>query len=397
MHVPTAAGDSEDIALAVIQGSKRSKRPVLTSWLGVDDALKAREAFAQSNISTYFTPENAIRAFMHLVQYRRNQELLMEAPASLPLDFIPDLDTARSVVQQALAESRQLLTEPESFRILAAYGIPVLPSQRADSPESAALAAEEVGFPVALKIQSMDIVRKSLAGGVDLDLESSEAVEQAAASMLSRIRKYAPEARLEGFLVQRMGRRAGAHQVAVEAATDPVFGPIIRFGQGGSLQEIVDDRKAALPPLNLLLARELITRTRIYRMLQGSRGLPAADMASLELTLVKISQLLIDIPEIFELEINPLFADQNGVLALDAQIRVAKAHISGTEQLAIRPYPRELEECSLLRDGRQVHIRPIRPEDEPDHWDFVEHMSPEDPSPGASAASRTGPPSPARS
>lgn len=378
MHVPTATISSEEVAQSVIGAGKKSKRPILTSWLGIDDAQASRDAFAKAGISTFFTPENAIRAFVNLVQYRRNQDMLMEAPASLPEDFVPDVTRAKEVIQRAIKEQRQVLTEPESVEILASYDIPVLPVQRAASVEEAVIAAEELGFPVALKIQSPDLERKSLAGGVDLDLNTAEAVHAAAEAMLDRVHRLSPDARLEGFLVQRMGRRAGAHEVLIETGTDPVFGPVIRFGQGGSLQEIIQDREVALPPLNLHLARELISRTRIHQLLLGSRGRTGADLGAIELTLVKISQMLIDLPEIFEMEINPLFADENGVLALDAQMRVAATHATGPEQLAIRPYPRELEECALLRDKRQIHIRPIRPEDEPDHWDFIDHMSPED-------------------
>jgi acetyltransferase len=175
-----------------------------------------------------------------------------------------------------------------------------------------------------------------------------------------------------------MQRRAGAHELLVEVGTDPVFGPVIRFGQGGSQAEVLVDRDVALPPLNMSLAKELISRTRISRLLHGYRDHPAADLDALCLTLVKVSQMVVDVPELFELEINPLYADDKGVLALDAQIRIAKAKVSGAEQLAIRPYPRELEECAVLNDGSKVDLRPIRPEDEPDHWEFLEHVSAED-------------------
>jgi len=181
-----------------------------------------------------------------------------------------------------------------------------------------------------------------------------------------------------GFTVQRMMRRAGAFELALEIVTDPVFGPVLRFGQGGSLTEVLADRAVGLPPMNMQLARELISRTQVYPLLQGYRDHPAADMDKLCLSLIKVAQLVIDIPEILELEINPLYADDKGVLAVDVQIGVAKAEVSGADQLAIRPYPKEAEEWVALKDGREVLLRPIRPEDEPAHYEFLEHVSAED-------------------
>ena len=211
-----------------------------------------------------------------------------------------------------------------------------------------------------------------------LELETPEAVRTAAMAIIARVRELRPDARIQGLTVQRMMRRSRAHKLYLEAATDPVFGPVIRFGSGGSIARVLEDRQTALPPLNMSLAKELVSRTKIFKLLLGYKRLPPADLDAVCLTLVKVSQLLIDIPEIFELEINPLFADDKGVLALDAHIHVAQAKGSGPDQLAIRPYPKELEECALLRDGRQVHLRPILPEDEPSHWEFIEAMSPED-------------------
>lgn len=378
MHVPTAGVDSAEIAEHVIKACKKTKKLVLTSWLGIDDADAARKRFTEAGFPSFFTPDKAVRAFLNLVQYRRNQEMLVEAPASLPDNFHPDAFMVRGIVVSALEEKRQMLTIQESCAVLTAYGIPIVETRMAANAAEAAAAAREIGFPVVLKVNSPDIYRKSLAGGVALDIESEEDVLAAAEAIVSRVRRDQPDARISGFIVQRMTRRARARELAVETATDPVFGPIIRFGQGGSLASITQDRQTALPPLNMSLAHELITRTRIHTLLKGNRDIPAADLDAIRSTLVKVSQLIIDIPEIFELEIDPLFADEEGVVALDANIRIAWTTSSGTEQLAIRPYPKELEECVQLKDGSKVDLRPIRPEDEPDHWDFLEHMSPED-------------------
>lgn len=378
MHVPTAGVDSADIAEHVIKACKKTKKLILTSWLGIDDAEAARKRFTEAGYPSFFTPDKAVRAFLNLVQYRRNQEMLVEAPASLPDDFHPDAFMVRGIVVSALEEKRQMLTGQEAGTILSAYGIPIVETRIADTPKEAAAAATAIGFPVALKVISPDIYRKSLAGGVALDLETEEDVLLAVNTIVARVRQHQPDARITGFSIQRMSRRARARELTIETGTDPIFGPIIRFGQGGSLASITLDKQTALPPLNMSLANELITRTKIYTLLKGNRDIPAANLDAIRSALVKISQLVIDIPEIFELEIDPLFADEDGVVALDANIRIAWSTSSGTDQLAIRPYPKELEECIQLKNGAKVDLRPIRPEDEPDHWDFLENMSPQD-------------------
>jgi acetyltransferase len=231
---------------------------------------------------------------------------------------------------------------------------------------------------VALKILSPDITHKSDVGGVALDLDTPEAVRAAAAAMSARLARHQAGARLSGFTVQEMARRPGAHELIVGAATDATFGPVLLFGQGGTAVEVIGDRAVGLPPLDMGLARDLISRTRVCRLLEGYRGRPAADLEAVCLALLQVSQLIIDIPEIAELDINPLLADERGVLALDARIRVAPAPAPGPERLAIRPYPAGLEETITLRSGHKVLLRPIRPEDEPAHHAFHAHLTQED-------------------
>ena len=327
---------------------------------------------------SHFTPDNAVRAFLNMVEYRRNQDSLMETPPSLPEAFDPDVTAARMVVNDALEAKRMLLTPAEAHAVLTAYGIPVAETRHVKTPREAVAAAAEIGYPVALKVESPDVPRTSLAGGVALNLASDEEVMDAALSTANNVCDQVPGARMEGYAVQRMCRLAGAHELAVETATDPVFGPIIRFGQGGSMAEVLADRQTALPPLNMGLAQELVSRTRVYRLLRGSGHKDRVNLDAVRLLLCKVSQLIIDIPEIFELEIDPLFVDGDGVVALDAHMRIAWSTTTGTDQLAIRPYPREMEECVTLRDGRHVDLLPIRPEDEPEHWEFVESLSAED-------------------
>jgi acetyltransferase len=368
MHVPTAIVPPEEIARACapLAGSGR----VLSCWLGGSGLDGARRLFADAGVADYATPEQAVAGFQQLVNYRRNQLALMETPPSIPLDFTPDRDGARRIVQAALAAGRELLSEPEAKGVLAAYGIPVVRTQVAHDGEEAARAAAAIGFPVALKVLSPQVTHKSDVGGVALDLASAAEVRSAAAAMARRLQERVPGAALVGYTVQEMARRPHAHETIVGAAVDAVFGPVILFGHGGVAVEVVGDRAVALPPLNLALARDLVSRTRIARLLDGYRDRPPADRPALYLALTQVSQLIVDLAEIVELDINPLLVDERGVLALDARLRVAAALAPSAGRLAIRPYPRELEERVRFVE-REIVLRPIRPEDETLHARFL--------------------------
>jgi acetyltransferase len=268
-------------------------------------------------------------------------------------------------VAQALAEGRPWLTAAVAGALLAAYRIPVVPTHEAADPDAVARIAARLEAPVALKIRSRDILHKSDVGGVALNLATPELARHAAQGMLERIRSLHPAARLEGFTLQPMVRRPQARELIVGVIDDAQFGPVILFGHGGTAVEVIQDKAIALPPLNLPLAREVMRRTRVQRLLEGYRDEPAADLDAIALTLVKVSQLVADLAEIAELDINPLLADAQGVLALDARVRVAPARTPAAQRLAIRPYPKELEETLAGPDGGALLLRPIRPEDQP--------------------------------
>jgi len=378
MHVITAVSDCDGAARATVETIRNTSRNCIVSWLGRDSVDNARRMFNEAEVPSYATPDRAVRGFMHMVHYHRNQDTLMETPRSVPEEFTPDTAAARRIIQEVLADGRDMLSEIEAKSVLAAYGVPVVQTRLADTPDAAAAAAAEIGFPVAIKIVSPEITHKSDVGGVVLDLESAEDVREAAEHMLERISKIHPEADLRGFSVQQMARRPGAHELIIGVANDSVFGPVILFGQGGKAVEVIKDRTVGLPPLNMHLADGLIKRTRIYRLLEGYRDEPAADLDAIRLTLIQISQLVIDLHEVVELDINPLWADSNGVLALDARIRVEVADRRGAKRLAIRPYPQELEEIVELDSGRKMMLRPIRPEDEPEHHIFISKIEPQD-------------------
>ena len=377
MHIPFAAVEGEDIAKAVGAIAAKSQRPVFTCWLGHQVAEPARALFGQLGVPTYTTPETAVRAFMDMANHRRTQELMLEMPASLPQGFAPDMECAQGVVQAVLEEGRSELTEPEAKVILASYGIPVIQSRLAHTTQEALEAAEELGYPVAIKVVSPQIPQPFDVGGVVLDVEDAEELRQGAQAIRARAKKMELGAHVTGFIVQKMGRR-GAQELLLQAQEDPVFGPYLRFGQGGLAAKLSQDKAIGLPPMNMSLARDLINRTRVSAFLRGLGGRPPADMDAICLTIIQVSQLVTDIPQIQEIDINPLFADSQGVAVLGVRIRVAEVTASGLDRLAIRPYPKELEETVTLKNGRTAFIRPIRPEDEPAHYEFFKRISPED-------------------
>jgi len=378
MHAPTAIVASADIADALLDVACRAPRRIISSWLGGPAVQRARELFRGAGIPGYDTPEQAVRAFSQLVTYRRNQEQLMQAPPAQASAPRPDIAVITTLIDGALAQGRDLLSEHEAKSLLSACGVPVVDTRVvAPSAEDALQAAEAIGYPVVLKIQSPQISHKSDVGGVALGLDDAAALRSAADAMLQRVARLRPDAQVEGFTVQTMVRRPRALELIIGASIDPLFGPVLLFGAGGTAVEVVADRAVALPPLNAPLARELIGRTRIARLLQGWRDVPAADIDAIVDVLMALSQLLADEPRIAEIDINPLLADADGVIALDARVRVDAGAPGGAAHFAIQPYPAALVE-RIDWHGQQVTLRPIRPEDEAQHLAFLGRLDPVD-------------------
>jgi len=380
MHAPTAIVPSAEIAsalLPLLQAAQAAQSPALACWLGDAAVREARSIFQAGGVPTYDTPEQAVRAFAMLQTYRRNQDELMQTPPATP-PLAWDRAAVRATVDAVLAEGRQWLSEPEAKAVLAACGIPVAATREvAADVEAAVQAAAAVGFPVVLKILSPQISHKSDVGGVALQLDDAAAVRSAAAAMLKRVATLRPDALLQGFSVQAMVRRPRALELIVGAALDPLFGPVLLFGAGGTAVEVVADRAVALPPLNAPLAHALVQRTRIAKLLAGWRDVPPADVDAVVRVLTTLSQLLADEPRITEIDINPLLADADGVVALDARVRVDAGAPGGAARFAIRPYPNQLEE-TLDWQGRKLTLRPIRPEDEAQHLAFLAQLDPLD-------------------
>ncbi len=385
MHCPVAVADPNEAAQAVIEAhaenEKTHHRPVFAAWVGEQAVGEARRLFTRHRLPHYPTPEQAVRAFMHLERYRHAQSLLMRVPPSVPESAAPDTALVRKLVATAIAEGREWLNEAEAKQALAAYGIPALLAEVVTDPKEAGEAAARIGGPVALKILSRDITHKSDMGGVTLDLEGAEAVERAAEAMLKRIAKAAPEARLQGFTVQAMCRRPQAEELILGVVNDAQFGPVMLFGQGGTAVEVIKDKALALPPLDPVLAEAMMQQTRVYKLLQGYRDRPAAKLQEIGACLIRLSQLIIDVAEITEVDINPLLADSEGVIALDARIRLdaaAAGNPNGAARLAIRPYPRALEQTFALPDGQRVFLRPLRPDDAEALREGFRRMDPDD-------------------
>jgi acetyltransferase len=378
LNAPTALASSVEAAQTVCAVAESTPRNLLTSWVGESTAAAARKLFAAAGVPTFETPSEAVRSFMHLVHHHRNQELLTQVPPAAPEEFAPDRARVRSIVAAALAEKREWLSAAESKDVLAAYSVPVVPTRIAAAPEEVEAIAREFAAPCAVKILSPDITHKSDVGGVALGLSTPAAARDAAKAMLARVAQNRPQARLSGFTIEPMVERRNAYELILGMTEDAQFGPIMLFGQGGIAAEIVADRALALAPLNLSLARSLMARTRIFRLLQGFRNQQPAAIDAIAMTLVRLSQLTVDFAEVAEFDVNPLLADAAGVIALDARIRVKRATGDLTARLAIRPYPTALVERVTLADGKAYSLRPIRPEDASGIIDLFRRLMPED-------------------
>jgi acetyltransferase len=387
INCPTALASSELAAKAVIETAAARKRcgkrvkPLLTNWLGDRSAEMSRRDFAEANIPSFETPDAAIVGFMQLVRHARSQDALMRTPPSLPADLRFEPDRARSVIAKALAAGRPVLTEGEAKEILSAYGIPVAETVTAADAEGVASAAAQIlksYRACVVKVLSDDITHKSDVGGVRLGLTTPEEAREAARAMAIDVARRAPKARLQGFTIEPMIELPEAHELIIGMSEDQTFGPTLLFGAGGTAVEVIKDTAHALPPLDLKLARELMRETRIYHLLEGYRDRPAANLDAISEVLVRISSLIASHPEIRELDINPLLADERGCIALDARMRVADEAKSPRLPLAIRPYPSAWERQDEVPHLGPVRLRPIRPEDEELYARFFEGVNAED-------------------
>ncbi|MDM9616445.1 bifunctional acetate--CoA ligase family protein/GNAT family N-acetyltransferase [Kosakonia cowanii] len=381
IHAPSAAAPGSESALSLIDVLKKHPRgkyvTVLTNWCGEFSSQEARRLFSEAGLPTYRTPEGTITAFMHMVEYRRNQKQLRETPA-LSQRLTADTADARKLLQQALAEGATTLDTHEVQPILRAWGLQTLPTWIAGDSAEAVHIAEQIGYPVALKLRSPDIPHKSEVQGVMLYLRTAKEVQQAADAIIERVKLNWPQARIQGLQVQSMANRAGAQELRVVVEHDPVFGPLIMLGEGGVEWRAEDQAAVALPPLNMNLARYLVIQAIKRKKIRGRSALRSLDITGLSQFLVQVSNLIIDCPEIARLDIHPLLASGSEFTALDVSMTLAAASENGEARLAIRPYPQYLEEQVTMKNGEHCLFRPILPEDEPLLQQFISQVTKED-------------------
>ncbi|HSE02492.1 MAG TPA: GNAT family N-acetyltransferase [Burkholderiales bacterium] len=376
---PQAMTAPLEVARAVIECAAKSDKPLLTCWMGEVQVAKARRLLAARGIPTFPAPDPAIEMFAHVSAFYRNQRILLQTPGPLSHHPDPDVAGARLVIEGALAEHRTVLSEMESKAVLAAFHVPIARAVRVHSANEAMLVAQETGFPVVMKIDSPDITHKSDVGGVRLGIANAQAARDAYHELTDGLKRLRPEARLSGVVVEPMVARPNGRELLAGVVHDRVFGPAITFGTGGTAVEVHADRAVALPPLNGMLIEELIHGTRARRLLGEFRNMPPVDRTALEVMLLRISEMVCELPEIREMDVNPLLVDEAGAIALDARIVVARpgAALPRYGHMAIHPYPAHLVSEWTAPNGRRVTVRPIRPEDAGIERDFVKQLSPE--------------------
>ena len=376
---PQAMTKPLESAQAVIELSSKSSKPLLVCWMGEGQVAEARAAFAQARKPHFRTPEPAVEVFSYLSAYTQNQKLLQQMPGPLSHHLEPDVEGARMIIDAALLDRRMVLGEMESKALLSAFHIPVASTMVAHSPNEALLIAEQSGFPVAMKVNSPDISHKTDTGGVRLNLRNAQAVRAAYQEILDEVHLQRPNAALDGIAIEPMIVKPNGRELMVGVSNDQVFGPVITFGAGGTMVEVMGDHAVALPPLNAFLARDLIGRTHVAKTLGQFRHMAPVNIEALESVLLRVSEMVCELPLVKEMDINPLIVDENGVLAADARV-VLEYRPPSTDRyahMAIYPYPSHLVSHHQLANGKNITIRPIRPEDAEIEQAFVHNLSAE--------------------
>jgi acetyltransferase len=380
IHSPKPDTDPRAIAESLTEPAARAGKPLLGCWMGDDARVReAREVLSRLNIPNFRTPEAATDAFGNIASFYRNQQLLQQTPPPLSEGAVPDAEGARLLIESVLAERRKVLTEMESKALLAAFHIPVTRTMLARSANEAMLIASQLGYPVALKIDSPDISHKSDVQGVSLNVLSATAVRDTFEDMLAAVRRAQPGARINGVTIQPMAGKRRGRELYIGMTTDQPFGPVIAFGAGGTMIELIHDRAMELPPLNQFLARRLIERSRAAATLGEYRGFPPADIAALEQVLLRVSEMVCALPHLREMDINPIIVDEHGAVAVDARVVIEHAppDTASYQHLAILPYPTAHEREWPMPGGGVYTIRPIQPDDAQMLQDFVRGLTPE--------------------
>jgi acetyltransferase len=367
IFTPQGIAAPDEIARAVADVAKAAWKPVITTWMGGGNVQEGREALLQDGIPTYNTPEEAVKTYLYMYNYKRNLEVLYETPAELPVDLAPPKNNLKSLIRLAIGDGTTILNETESMRFLTNYGIPVIETHMTRSIDEAVSIAQKIGYPIALKVSSPDILFRGDAGGGVAGIGSEEKLREEYKKLYERVTHFAPGARIHGVVVQQMLKKID-YEVILGSKKDRVFGSVIVFGMSGIAVRIYKDFSVGLPPLNQTLARRLVEELKIYRVLTGYQDKPPADMRQLEQIIVSFSNLIVDFPEIAESDINPIAISNGVAYALNARIVLDKNCIDPPSQyphLVIAPYPAHYILPWTLPDGKRLILRPIKPEDEP--------------------------------
>ena len=360
--VPQVMADPDKVAEKIVDLARKTTKPILTSFIGEASVYHARQILNSSNIPTYNSPDDAIESYMYLYHYERHLAQLYETPEDLGVKNSSHKEMVKKILGTAKKEKRELLNEIESKTFLELYGIKTSKPQVAETEEKAAQIAEKIGYPVVMKILSPQITHKTEVGGVVLDLKCETDVKKAFKEMVKRAKNIVPDAKILGVTIQKMVKNSG-YELIMGSKKDPVFGSVILFGLGGIYTELFKDRAIGFPPLNQVLAHRIIEKTKAYELLKGFRGTKLVDMKKVEETMVEFSQLIIDNPEVREIDINPLIASENDLIALDARIILDKEP-DKHPHLVIAPYPSKYIKKVKLKNGTKILFRPIKPEDE---------------------------------
>lgn len=379
IYSPKMGADGDAVATAIAGFNRHVNKPLLTCWMGDATVGDARKILNDATIPSFRTPEAAVGAFGNIASFYQNQQLLQQTPPPLSDLAKPDVEGARLLIESVLAERRKVLTEMESKALLAAFHIPVTKTILARSANEAIMIATQLGFPVALKIDSPDISHKSDVQGVALNILTATSVRDTYLDMIQAVTKLQPNARINGVTIQNMSSQKRGREVCVGLVTDAPFGPVIAFGAGGTMIELINDRTMELPPLNQFLARRLIERSRVAETLGLWRGAPAANMEALEQILLRVSEMVCELPQLREMDINPIIVDESGALAVDARIVVDNTapSVRHYNHLAILPYPSQHEQLCMLAGGGEYVVRPVHPDDASMLQSFVRGLSPE--------------------
>ncbi|MGM9424634.1 bifunctional acetate--CoA ligase family protein/GNAT family N-acetyltransferase [Hydrogenophaga sp. MI9] len=379
VHSPKAGVDATDIARVMAEAKARMNKPLLCCWMGDASVTEAREVLGKAAIPSFRTPEAAVGAFGNIASFYQNQQLLQQTPPPLSTLANPDIEGARLIIENVLTERRKVLTEMESKALLSAFHIPVTQTILARSANEAMMIATQLGYPVALKIDSPDISHKSDVNGVALNVMNATAVRDVYNTMIQAVAKLQPGAKINGVTIQKMAQSKRGRELCIGLVTDDPFGPVIAFGAGGTMIELIGDRAMELPPLNQFLARRLIERSRVADTLGEWRGASAVDMDMLEHVLLRVSEMVCELPQLREMDINPIIVDENGAVAVDARIVIESAPATARNyaHLAILPYPARYEQVWPLRGGGEYTIRPIHPDDAQMLQDLVQGLSAE--------------------